>query len=163
MLAICCRTEPRPWSMFATCWPRGIVHSSLATAARFISLRLSDQFKAVFPSRSSAYGRKQRHDYAIFWLGISPPISHECCPTFGPLNGRVAQLAEHSTLNRQVGGSIPPASTKSASWKSVVSEANKGVGAFEKPVCDEYSTQFPNKRFGRFQNESIASHSRLPA
>src|SRR5277367_1275215 len=25
--------------------------------------------------------------------------------------GRVAQLAEHSTLNRQVGGSIPPAST----------------------------------------------------
>ena len=26
-------------------------------------------------------------------------------------NGRVAQLAEHSTLNRQVGGSIPPAST----------------------------------------------------
>jgi hypothetical protein len=27
------------------------------------------------------------------------------------LDGRVAQLAEHSTLNRQVGGSIPPAST----------------------------------------------------
>ena len=27
------------------------------------------------------------------------------------LYGRVAQLAEHSTLNRQVGGSIPPAST----------------------------------------------------
>src|ERR1700678_668002 len=26
-------------------------------------------------------------------------------------HGRVAQLAEHSTLNRQVGGSIPPAST----------------------------------------------------
>jgi hypothetical protein len=26
-------------------------------------------------------------------------------------SGRVAQLAEHSTLNRQVGGSIPPAST----------------------------------------------------
>jgi hypothetical protein len=34
-------------------------------------------------------------------LNIRPPYSH----------GRVAQLAEHSTLNRQVGGSIPPAST----------------------------------------------------
>jgi hypothetical protein len=52
-----------------------------------------------------------------FFLGVTQVRAlglSECCSTFGlpTLYGRVAQLAEHSTLNRQVGGSIPPASTK---------------------------------------------------
>jgi hypothetical protein len=100
--------------MFEICWRRAIVLSSPAMEVRFISPRPSDRSKAVFPSRSNAKRPKQRRDYAIFCLGESQPISNGCCPTFGPLSGRVAQLAEHSTLNRQVGGSIPPASTTSA-------------------------------------------------
>ena len=40
--------------------------------------------------------------------------------TFSTTSGRVAQLAEHSALNRQVVGSIPTASTNSRPTKSTV-------------------------------------------
>jgi hypothetical protein len=45
------------------------------------------------------------------------PSQAVCNPSFRtahPTFGRVAQLAEHSALNRQVVGSIPTASTKCA-------------------------------------------------
>jgi hypothetical protein len=51
---------------------------------------------------------------------LSPP--HGACNT----SGRVAQLAEHSALNRQVEGSIPSASTK------LIEEQNSFSGPSQK-------------------------------
>jgi hypothetical protein len=50
-----------------------------------------------------------RNRYAVFWMWRRVG---DCVVFLQPLlQGRVAQLAEHSTLNRQVDGSIPSAST----------------------------------------------------
>src|ERR1700689_3043087 len=90
-------------------------------AACFILRRPRAPSKAAFPSLSEGFapfqGRKSRSDCGIFLEahGSSYMRSHSSSCADRLLwrtRGRVAQLAEHSTLNRQVGGSIPPASTK---------------------------------------------------
>ena len=81
------------------------------------------RFRAASPSPSKIFreaepastGNRRR---GICYILIGCEAEEErlqiMCPhhDFGHFpSGRVAQLAEHSTLNRQVGGSIPPAST----------------------------------------------------
>lgn len=124
--------------MCAICWRRDIAHSLRVMAAHFISLRASGPSRVVSPSRfspatlllqltptyplyrsySTALTRNGGVDYVIFCLGTRR--AQRACVlnvllTFSLSNpsGRVAQLAEHSTLNRQVVGSIPTASTMS--------------------------------------------------
>jgi hypothetical protein len=58
-------------------------------------------------------------------------------------HGRVAQLAEHSTLNRQVGGSIPPASTKYALWGSI-----PRTDRWIPQVCPSSLSRVPQHRTG---------------
>ena len=70
-------------------------------------------------------------------------------------HGRVAQLAEHSTLNRQVGGSIPPASTndfKKAYWVILVSASSDcggNVGTLFPAIAEsiaEIAERFASRR-----------------
>ena len=80
-------------------------------------------------------------------LRAGPP---ECCLTFGllHLHGRVAQLAEHSTLNRQVGGSIPPASTIWNSFRQGRCRL-KGTGSVIKEKKRAFAlSDFPERRRG---------------
>jgi hypothetical protein len=69
--------------------------------------------------------------------------------------GRVAQLAEHSTLNRQVGGSIPPASTMDTALCVVASDLGPSVYAGFTPdiLCKRSCTP------GKMKLASIALNS----
>ncbi len=104
----CCPMAPKHWWRCAICSRKGIARSSLPMEARSISRRQTAPSRADFPSPSKVA------NCATIFAGAAYPgalSDHECSSTFALIFGRVAQLAEHSTLNRQVGGSIPPAST----------------------------------------------------
>src|SRR5947208_10617215 len=98
---------------FASCWRWATIAASFRTAQRSILLadfleraacRTLETSQAVLSliSRLIAAG-------AATWQRLSSgaPLPRRGGNTLG----RVAQLAEHSTLNRQVEGSIPSAST----------------------------------------------------
>ena len=66
-----------------------------------------------------------------------------------PAHGRVAQLAEHSALNRQVEGSIPSASTNLK--KHILGAANSGASlcARRRSCCPTLSARNKAERMGR--------------
>jgi hypothetical protein len=64
---------------------------------------------------------------ASFWPAVTV-LDVPLCTVF-QLFGRVAQLAEHSALNRQVVGSIPTASTKLIDFGDLLSQGDSVVQA----------------------------------